>query len=141
MVALKSTPTHGMLDDAFIGHQTEQNLTMLGMPDNSLDALESDQLSQSPCSIALVALVPGPQQANCIRWLMEHFVTATDVNYCYSWQDTYVCSYATALAMRLAGHIELSDGLIAALKVNRNDFALTETHTFGGVINALDRHA
>lgn len=112
---------------------------------NALEALISqtiqatDHLSPSPYAISIAALVPGVQQPACIRWLLENYLPARE--HSILWQDSYICSYAAALALRNAGHISASDTLLAELSDCVRDAAQPETLTFGGLVGALDRYA
>lgn len=115
---------------------------MLILPTNYLvdDVIRApDQLSQCLYSIAIAALVPGRHQAACLRWLHENYIDSHESRLALSWQDTYISSYATALALWLAGETSLADGMLLVLQANRNDSAITETLTFGGLVGALDR--
>jgi halimadienyl-diphosphate synthase len=115
---------------------------MITLPTNYLvdEVLHApDQLSQCMYSIAIAALVPGRHQAACLRWLRENYVNTYSITAELSWQDTYISSYATALALWNAGDVNTADGILLALQVNRNESAKTETLTFGGLVGALDR--
>jgi hypothetical protein len=124
-------------------NKTEHNLhgDDIAVVDRALQ--DTAQLSQCTYSIAIAALVPGPQQSACIRWLLDNYVnvTTTRPTAYFSWQDIYVCAYATAIALRGAGYLDESDAIISGLQINSNDSARTETLTFGGLIAALDRYA
>jgi len=110
------------------------------MTESVLEELHaSDQLSQCTYSIAIAALVSGPQQAACLEWLQTYAMEAEQITAGLSWQNTYITSYATALALRVGGMTMLSDGILAALSANRNTTTNTETLTFGGLVGALNR--
>ncbi|MER5418044.1 hypothetical protein [Streptomyces virginiae] len=93
--------------------------------------------------VAAVALVEGPQQAACLRWLTEHRTTPTTwgapshVN----WYDAYLSTYAAALALHNAGRRSLAGPALTGLAalVPPEPAEVLETLTFGGLVDALDR--
>jgi hypothetical protein len=100
-----------------------------------------DQLSQCLYSIAVASLVPGRHQDACLRWLHTNYIENQNLRGELSWQDMYISSYATALALWRAGERNLSNGILLVLQANRNVSAKTETLTFGGLVGALDRYS
>lgn len=104
-----------------------------------------DDLSHSVYDIAAVSLVPGPQRDFCLDWLIKH--RNADETWGappqLSWYDNYICTYATAVAMRNAGNDKLADRALDKLPgimVNGSPH-MPETLTFGGLLGALDRFA
>lgn len=101
-------------------------------------------LSHSPYDIAMVALVPGPHRSDCLRWLLEHRQAdhTWGVSPRLCWYDTYVCTYAAAVALAGAGYADLAAQAFASLPgiVQRGTGTQPpETLTFGGIVETLDR--
>lgn len=101
-------------------------------------------LSHSPYDIAMVALVPGPHQNYCLRWLLEHrqMDGTWGVSPRLCWYDTYVCTYAAAVALAHSGYDALAAHAFGSLPGIVQRGAGTqppETLTFGGIVETLDR--
>ncbi|WP_086821694.1 hypothetical protein [Allokutzneria sp. NRRL B-24872] len=113
-----------------------------------LDVESSDSkvaaLSPSVYDIAAVSLVPGPQQASCVEWLLRNRATTTTwgAPSAVNWYDAYLSTYAAAVAMREATWPELADRALGALSslVPAKSSRVMETLTFGGLVEALDQY-
>jgi hypothetical protein len=105
------------------------------------EALQVETLTQSTYDIAVAALVKGPHQHACIRWLLENRDPQGYWGEQSSWHDRYISTYAAAVALYNAGHHALAEPLFAYLPLmaGSDEETLTETLTFGGLIGALDR--
>ncbi|MFE0042667.1 hypothetical protein [Streptomyces albireticuli] len=109
----------------------------------STESAQLVDLSPSLYDIAVVSLVPGPQQAPCVDWLLTHTTTAhtwgAPVRRC--WFDAYVSTYAAAVALRNAGMRQRADRACGSLPgmVPAGPSPAPETLTFGGLVDALDR--
>lgn len=108
---------------------------------------DSDDLSNSVFDIAIVALVNGTQQKNCIQWLKNniHADGSLGCPKALSWYDNYICTYAASIAFRNAGLIQEYENCIKILpkiaEQKKPGDIESETLTFGGFIGALDRFA
>ncbi|MFF4331145.1 hypothetical protein ACFYZT_32150 [Streptomyces sp. NPDC001591] len=103
---------------------------------------EADQdLSPSCYDIAVVALVGGPQQRECVEWLRSHRhasgLWGAPETLC--WNDTYISTYAASVALRASGHQDEADAAHTALKTIDTSLPVSETMTFGGFVDFLDR--
>ncbi|ARZ72524.1 hypothetical protein SMD11_6948 [Streptomyces albireticuli] len=100
-------------------------------------------LSISWYDVAMVALVDGPQRAACLDWLagQRRQNGAWGAEGTVSWHDTYVATYAAAVAFHAAGHVTIAEEAVNALSGIRTDTPGCETLTFGGLVDTLDRIA
>lgn len=100
-------------------------------------------LSPSVYDIAAVSLVPGPQQALCVDWLLTHTTTphTWGAPPHRSWFDAYISTYAAAVALRNAGRHQIADRAYGSLPgmVPATPSPGPETLTFGGLVDVLDR--
>lgn len=102
------------------------------------------ELSQSVYDIAVVSLLPGPQSEWCVQWLIDHQndngTWGSSPQLC--WYDSYMCTYAAAVALRSAGLEDRARQTFDKLaEIGALNIAHTpETLTFGGLIDTLDRY-
>ncbi len=125
---------HSHIDPNIVAHY-HKALEVLARP--------HEDISQSAYDIAIVSLVPGPQQASCIRWLVSNRnVDGTwGADTQLSWYDRYICTYAASIAFRNIGLTEQADEIVSLLPqiFSQREDVSPETVTFGGLVGALDQ--